>query len=103
MPGGSARHPGTAAAPAEDDRCRGISLTQQRFTSRGGHRDERRVQLRCGGGRATSGNAVRLLDEPDGQPGIDGDGSDPKQIGRGDPAAGAVAEQQQTGRAPRSG
>lgn len=100
--GSAACHARAAAAPADDKReVRSATardpLAGERFAGSGYGCDEGDVELRGGGGRASAGDPVGLLDESHGHPGALRDRGHLQQIGSGDPAAGAVAEQQQSG------
>jgi hypothetical protein len=100
---GAARHASAAAAPSENDGRRRTSLTQQCFAGSCGHGNEGRVERSGGGGRAPPRDPVGLLDQSDSHAGVDSDGGNAEQVRRSDPAARSMSEQQQTGRAARSG
>src|SRR6516225_10979368 len=61
----------------------------------------RRVELMCRRGASLSGDAVRLLDERDGHRERACDTGCRDEVGRGDPSAGAVAEDERGARTLR--
>jgi hypothetical protein len=87
---GPAGHAGTAAAAAEDEPA-------GRDGEPEAHHDggEGRVQAGRGSRRAPAGDSVGLLDPGDAPAGRDQRSADREQVRRLDPAAGAVAENDQ--------
>src|SRR5207302_1056367 len=86
--GGTARDPRARRAPADDERQAAQIVRDQVLD----HRLPRRVELMRRCGTASPRYAVRLLDESDRDSRRMRDPRDRDKVSRGDPAAGAVTE-----------